>query len=55
MRVVLAFLIVFLFGFIPSYAENTALKQTNDANIRNGVDWNPYITELEKKDRKSVV
>lgn len=53
MRIVLAFLIVFLFGFIPSYAENTALKQTNDANIRNGVDWNPYITELEKKIRKN--
>ncbi len=53
MRVVLAFLFFFLFGFIPSYAENTALKQTNDANIRNGVDWNPYITELEKKIRKN--
>lgn len=53
MRIVLAFLIMFLFGFIPSYAENAALKQTNDANIRNGVDWNPYITELEKKIRKN--
>lgn len=53
MRIILTVLTVFLLGFAPCYAENAAIKQADNTNIQNAVDWNPYITELEKKIRKN--
>lgn len=53
MRIVFAFLIMLLCGFIPSYAGDAVLKHADNAGVQNAADWTPYITELEKKIKKN--